>query len=78
MGNTNDSNNKIDNDVLKEANLETMEHNDLVEKINYYTAITKKRDLTSKESEEREIYRKEYLRRIRQNLRSQLNTIKKN
>lgn len=59
-------------------NIETMEHDLLVDIINNFTQIAKERELTQEESEAREIYRKEYLRRIRANLRGQLNMIKKN
>ena len=83
-------NRKLSKEKVKETNddvtredenveeLETMEHDDLVSRINSFSALAKERELSEEETEEREKYRGEYLRRIRINLRSQLNTIRKN
>lgn len=52
-----------------------MAHDDLVAKINEFTRLTKERELTSEEAEEREKFRGEYLKRIRTNMRGSLEGI---
>lgn len=47
-------------------------HDELVAKINEFTQLTRKRELTEEEAKEREAYRGEYLRRIRQSMRGSL------
>ncbi|SFN53839.1 DUF896 domain-containing protein [Proteiniclasticum ruminis] len=47
-------------------------HDELVAKINEFTAMTRERDLTEEEEKERAAYREEYLKRIRQSMRGSL------
>ena len=47
-------------------------HDDLVAKINEYTALSRERALTEEETKERAAYREEYLKRIRQSMRGSL------
>lgn len=49
-----------------------MNHEELVEKINEYTKLAKERELTHEEAETREALRKEYVQRVRNNLRTSL------
>lgn len=75
---TKKENTVIENKEIENGNIEDMDHDLLVEKINTFTKLEKERELNDTEMAEREKFRFEYLRRIRQNLRAQLNTIKKN
>lgn len=47
-------------------------HDELVAKINEFTALTRERELTEEEEKERAAYREEYLKRIRQSMRGSL------
>lgn len=47
-------------------------HDELVAKINEFTALTRERSLTEEETKEREAYRGEYLKRIRSSMRGSL------
>lgn len=47
-------------------------HDELVAKINEFTAVTRERELTEEEEKERAAYREEYLKRIRQSMRGSL------
>lgn len=47
-------------------------HDELVAKINEFTAMTRERKLTEEEEKERAAYREEYLKRIRQSMRGSL------
>ena len=47
-------------------------HDELVAKINEFTAMTRERELTEVEEKERAAYREEYLKRIRQSMRGSL------
>ncbi|WP_312459518.1 DUF896 domain-containing protein [Proteiniclasticum sp.] len=47
-------------------------HDELVAKINEFTAMTRERELTEEEEKERAAYREEYLNRIRQSMRGSL------
>lgn len=47
-------------------------HDELVAKINEFTAMTRERELTEEEEKERAAYREEYLKRIRQSMRGSL------
>lgn len=53
-------------------------HDELVAKINEFTKLIKERELTVEEAEERQRYRQEYLRRIKGNLKSNLDGVKYN
>lgn len=55
--------------------MDKIPHDDLVAKINEFTGISKERELTQEEAEEREKYRGEYLKRIRSSMRSNLEGI---
>lgn len=50
-------------------------HDELVKKINEYTKLSKERDLTIEETEDRQELRDEYLRRIRANMTGQLENV---
>lgn len=52
--------------------LESMPLEDLIAGINRFTATTRERDLTAEEEEQRQLYRKEYIDRIKRNMRSTL------
>ncbi|HSP47629.1 MAG TPA: DUF896 domain-containing protein [Clostridiaceae bacterium] len=52
-----------------------MNHEELVEKINGFTKLAKERELTPEEAQEREALRKEYVQRVRNNLRTSLEGI---
>lgn len=52
-----------------------MTHEELVEKINRYTKLAKERELTAEEAKERESLRKDYVERVRRNLRTSLEGI---
>jgi len=53
-----------------------IQHDELVAKINEFTNLIKERELTSAEAEERELYRREYLRRIKISLKGNLDGVK--
>lgn len=55
-----------------ESKLRSMELEQLILKINGFTALTRERDLTEIEAGERQLYREEYIRRIGRNLRATL------
>ena len=52
--------------------MKNIPHDDLVLKINEFTQITRERELTTDEEKERDEYREEYLRRIRQSFRGSI------
>lgn len=52
--------------------LTNMELDQLIGKINGFTALSRERDLTELETRERQLYREEYIRRIGRNLRATL------
>lgn len=58
--------------------MKDIQHDELVAKINEFTNLTKERELTPAEAEERELYRREYLRRIKISLKGNLDGVKYN
>ena len=58
--------------------MKDIQHDELVAKINEFTKLTKERALTEAEAEERELYRREYLRRIKISLKGNLDGVKYN
>ena len=52
--------------------MKNIPHDDLVLKINEFTQLTRERELTKEEEQERAEYREEYLRRIRGSLRGSI------
>ena len=56
--------------------MKDIQHDELVAKINEFTKLTKERALTAAEAEERELYRREYLRRIKISLKGNLDGVK--
>lgn len=58
--------------------MKNIQHDELVAKINEFTNLTKERELTLAEAEERELYRREYLRRIKISLKGNLDGVKYN
>ncbi len=58
--------------------MKDIQHDELVAKINEFTNLTKERELTLAEAEERELYRREYLRRIKISLKGNLDGVKYN
>lgn len=52
--------------------LSNMELDQLIKKINEFTALSRERELSEIESRERQLYREEYIRRIGSNLRATL------
>ncbi|NLB20009.1 MAG: DUF896 domain-containing protein [Clostridium sp.] len=52
--------------------MKNIPHDDLVLKINEFTQLTRERELTKEEEQERADYREEYLRRIRGSLRGSI------
>ena len=54
-----------------------MTHDELVLRINELTKISKERDLTKEEQAERKTLRDDYVGRVKRNLRSSLEGIKK-
>ena len=58
--------------------MKDIQHDELVAKINEFTNLTKERELTSAEAEERELFRREYLRRIKISLKGNLDGVKYN
>ncbi|KAF5065938.1 hypothetical protein SDC9_168757 [bioreactor metagenome] len=55
-----------------ENKLQSMALDDLIKGINQFTANSRIRELTELETQERALYRKEYIRRIGRNLRATL------
>ncbi|MBP9479655.1 MAG: DUF896 domain-containing protein [Sebaldella sp.] len=53
-----------------------MEMMNIIKEINFYSNIAKKRELTGAEKNEREAYRKLYLKRFRENFKNHLDNIK--
>lgn len=58
--------------------MKDIQHDELVGKINEFTKLTKERELTQTEAEERELYRREYLRRIKISLKGNLDGVQYN
>lgn len=58
------------NQLKKE--LEALSLDDLIEKINAFTATTRERELTEEEAAMRQAYRFEYVNRFKKNLRATL------
>ncbi|MBP1918446.1 DUF896 domain-containing protein [Youngiibacter multivorans] len=54
-----------------------MEHDELVAKINEYSRIARERDLTLEETVEREKLRREYIDRVKGNLKGSLEGIER-
>ena len=53
-----------------------MEMNEIIEKINYFTRLSRERELTSEEKEERELFRKMYMEKFRAQVKGHLDNIK--
>ncbi len=53
-----------------------LSYDDLVKQINEFTKLSKERELTNEETEERQKCRKEFIKRISDNLRPNLDNIK--
>lgn len=53
-----------------------MEMINIIKEINYYTSISRKRELTNIEKNERETFRKLYLKKFRANFKNHLDNIK--
>ena len=58
------------NNIKKE--LELIELDELIEGINRFTAISRLRELTTDETNRRQLYRQEYIQRMRRNLTATL------
>ena len=52
-----------------------MEMKDIIEKVNYYTKLSKERELTEEEIKDREIYRRMYLDQFKAQVKKHLNNI---
>ena len=52
-----------------------MEMKDIIEKVNYYTRLSKERKLTDEEAKDREVYRKLYLEQFKQQVKNHLDNI---
>ena len=52
-----------------------MEMKDIIEKVNYYTKLSKERKLTEEEIKDREIYRRMYLDQFKAQVRKHLDSI---
>ena len=52
-----------------------MEMKDIIEKVNYYTKLSKERKLTEEEINDREIYRRMYLDQFKAQVREHLDNI---
>ena len=52
-----------------------MEMKDIIEKVNYYTKLSKERELTEEEIKDREIYRKMYLDQFKAQVKKHLDNI---
>ena len=53
-----------------------MEMKDIIEKVNYYSRLSRTRDLTKEEQEERMKYRDMYMTNFRANFKNHLDSIK--
>ena len=53
-----------------------MEMNEIIEKINYFTRLSRERELTSEEKEERELFRKMYMEKFKAQVKGHLDNIK--
>lgn len=53
-----------------------MEMGNIIKEINYYTSISRKRELTNIEKNERETFRRLYLEKFRANFKNHLDNIK--
>ncbi|WDD88983.1 DUF896 domain-containing protein [Fusobacterium nucleatum] len=52
-----------------------MEMKDIIEKVNYYTKLSKERKLTEEEIKDREIYRRMYLYKFKAQVKAHLDNI---
>ena len=52
-----------------------MEMKDIIEKVNYYTKLSKERKLTEEEINDREIYRRMYLDQFKAQVKKHLDSI---
>ena len=52
-----------------------MEMKDIIEKVNYYTKLSKERKLTEEEINDREIYRRMYLYQFKSQVKKHLDNI---
>ncbi len=52
-----------------------MEMKDIIEKVNYYTKLSKERELTEEEIKDREIYRRMYLDQFKAQIKKHLDNI---
>ncbi len=52
-----------------------MEMKDIIEKVNYYSSLSKKRALTAEEEADRAIWRKRYLEKLTSQVRKHLDSI---
>ena len=52
-----------------------MEMKDIIEKVNYYTKLSKERELTEEEIKDREIYRRMYLDQFKAQVKTHLDNI---
>ena len=52
-----------------------MEMKDIIEKVNYYAKLSKKRKLTEEEIKDREIYRRMYLDQFKAQVKTHLDNI---
>ena len=52
-----------------------MEMKDIIEKVNYYTKLSKERELTEEEIKDREIYRRMYLDQFKAQVKGHLDSI---
>lgn len=52
-----------------------MEMKDIIEKVNYYTKLSKERKLTEEEIKDREIYRRMYLDQFKAQVKGHLDSI---
>lgn len=53
-----------------------MEMNKIIEKINYFTKLSRERELTLDEKKERELFRKMYMEQFRAQVKGHLDNIK--
>ena len=53
-----------------------MEMKDIIEKVNYYSKVSKNRELTCEEETERKKYRALYMEKFRANFKNHLDSIK--
>lgn len=53
-----------------------MEMNKIIEKINYFTKLSRERELTLDEKKERELFRKMYMEQFRAQVKEHLDNIK--